>query len=59
MPAQFPRYPRRLTQCLDGVWDFCWVGGGVAARAVDPASLGYDELQAVPGVFRHAGRPFS
>ena len=51
MPAHYPHFPRRMTQHLDGVWDFCWVGDGVAARAVDPAALAYDELQAVPGVF--------
>ena len=51
MPAPFPIHPHRVTQCLDGVWDFCWVGDGPAAREVDPTALDFRELQAVPGVF--------
>ncbi len=51
MPARFPTYPLRETQLLDGVWEFCWVGDKLAARDIDPTSLEYHELQAVPGVF--------
>ena len=51
VPARYPTYPQRLTRSLDGVWDFCWVGDDRPAREVDPATLDYHELQAVPGVF--------
>ena len=46
----YPLYPARAIHRLDGIWDFNWLGD-MANDDVDPQSLVYDDVQAVPGVF--------
>jgi beta-glucuronidase len=51
MSDTYPLFPTRTTQRLDGIWDFCWLGGEAKIDDVAPAKLAYDDVQAVPGVF--------
>jgi len=37
--------------CLDGTWDFSWLGAECDIGRITPSSLKYDGLMAVPGVF--------
>jgi hypothetical protein len=47
----YPRFPRRLTELLDGSWDFAWLGPDAKLDAIKPDKIEYDEKMAVPGVF--------
>ncbi|HEX3000517.1 MAG TPA: glycoside hydrolase family 2 TIM barrel-domain containing protein [Armatimonadota bacterium] len=46
----YPFYPTRRAVNLDGAWEFAWLGEA-NLPAIDPASLVFDEVEAVPGVF--------
>ncbi|HBC86932.1 MAG TPA: hypothetical protein DCZ94_08270 [Lentisphaeria bacterium] len=47
----FPHYPERRHICLDGIWDFSWLGFECDIVKLKPAALKYDGHMAVPGVF--------
>lgn len=47
---KFPQFPRRATQNLNGSWHFAWLGAVDLAR-LDPASISFADIAAVPGVF--------
>lgn len=47
---QYPQYPGRATQTLDGSWRFAWLGDVDTAR-LDPSTIECKDLAAVPGVF--------
>jgi len=51
----FPSYPERLTLCLDGAWEFAWLGDRVDVNAIGPSAEVYAETAAVPGCFDTAG----
>ena len=51
MSEAYPLFPARLTQPLDGVWDFAWMGDSATPDDIDPRSLACAEVAAVPGVF--------
>lgn len=51
----FPSYPERLTVCLDGAWEFAWLGDRVDVNAIGPSAEVYAETAAVPGCFDTAG----
>ena len=51
----FPSYPERLTLCLDGAWEFAWLGDRVDVNTVVPSTGVYQETAAVPGCFDTAG----
>ena len=51
----FPSYPERLTLCLDGAWEFAWLGDRVDVNAIGPSAEVYGETAAVPGCFDTAG----
>lgn len=47
----YPQYPSRSSMCLNGTWDFAWLGDQVDDASVQPSSIQYTEFAAVPGVF--------
>lgn len=47
----YPIWPIRKQQCLDGVWDFAWLGGETALADFQPGTVRFQEKIAVPGVF--------
>lgn len=49
MSTSYPLHPLRRRLCLDGIWDFAWLGA-VDPETVDP-SLPCPDVAAVPGVF--------
>lgn len=51
----YPSYPERHTLCLDGAWEFAWLGDEVDVNTVVPSMEVYDEIAAVPGCFDTAG----
>lgn len=59
MPGRFRRHDRLPVTQLNGIWDFTFLGDEYP-DAVDAASIGFDDVMAVPGCFdatpRYAGR---
>jgi len=59
LPGRFRRHDRRPVTQLNGTWDFAFLGEE-DPDAVDSASIGFDDVMAVPGCFdaapRYAGR---
>ena len=56
----YPHFPSRHIHCLDGLWDFAWLGDDVDLGALDLRDLEYSERMPVPGCFdatpAYAGR---
>ncbi len=51
---RYPFHPGRLTEVLDGEWDFAWLGDA-DLDGFDPEQVKFDETAAVPGCFDTAG----
>jgi len=51
----FPSFPERFTLCLDGAWEFAWLGDRVDVNTVVPSTEVFGETAAVPGCFDTAG----
>jgi beta-glucuronidase len=55
---RFHEHQRRRVVCLDGLWDFAFLGD--VAEPADPGAIRFDDVMAVPGCFdatpRYAGR---
>lgn len=51
----YPSYPERHTLCLDGAWQFAWLGDEVEVNSLVPSMEVFDEIAAVPGCFDTAG----
>jgi beta-glucuronidase len=47
----YPHFPSRQVHCLDGLWDFAWLGEDVSLTDLDIQALGFAEKMPVPGCF--------
>ncbi len=59
--SAYPRFPNRKSRCLDGVWEFAWLGEDLPQlEEIDATRIVYDEFMAVPGCFdaapKYAGK---
>ena len=47
----YPHFPKRKGNCLDGVWDFAFLGEDCDLNIIDPLSTDFCDKAAVPGCF--------
>ena len=47
----YPVYPTRDVRCLDGLWDFAFLGESVDLESVDAAAIRFTDRTCVPGCF--------
>jgi len=56
----FPHFPARQVHCLDGLWDFAYLGDDIDLDALDVRGVEFTERMPVPGCFdatpAYAGR---
>ncbi len=51
----YPKHEIRKVHCLDGDWDFAWLGEAVDLEAVRPSGISFAEKRPVPSAFDAAG----
>lgn len=47
----YPLYPTRGVHCLDGLWDFAFLGESVDLDSINPETIRFTERTCVPGCF--------